>query len=159
MTDPAKHSVSVAGVILNGEGQVLLTRRRDNGHWEPPGGVLEIGETIIDGLYREIREETGLVVEIASLTGAYKNMKIGVVALVFKCYPVGGKLQGNAEVSEFRWAPPDAALRLLLPTFRIRVLDALTDSPTAVRAHNGEFLLPPSTEFSSDPPHGRSLSI
>lgn len=40
------HSVSVAGAIVDDAGRALLIRRRDNGRWEPPGGVLEAGETI-----------------------------------------------------------------------------------------------------------------
>jgi 8-oxo-dGTP pyrophosphatase MutT (NUDIX family) len=60
---PARHSVSVAGVIVDGCGRALLSRRRDNQRWEPPGGVLELAESIEDGLRREVREETGLEVE------------------------------------------------------------------------------------------------
>jgi 8-oxo-dGTP diphosphatase len=56
------HSVSVAAVVLDGHGRALAVRRRDNGHWEPPGGVLELGEAIHDGLRREVEEETGLLV-------------------------------------------------------------------------------------------------
>ena len=40
-----------------------MTQRRDNGHWEPPGGVLELDESILDGARREVREETGLHIE------------------------------------------------------------------------------------------------
>ena len=60
---PARHSVSVSGVVPDDHGRVLLIRRRDNQHWEPPGGVLELAESIPDGLRREIREETGLDIE------------------------------------------------------------------------------------------------
>ena len=62
-TASPKHSVSVAAVITDDHGRALLIQRADNGHWEPPGGVLELGETIEDGLRREVREETGLDVE------------------------------------------------------------------------------------------------
>ena len=58
-----RHSVSVAAAIINQDGQLLAVRRRDNGHWEPPGGVLELDETIQAGLVREVLEETGLRVE------------------------------------------------------------------------------------------------
>ncbi len=58
--DSAKHSVSVAAAVVDADGRILVIRRRDNGHWEPPGGVLELDETIEDGLRREVLEETGL---------------------------------------------------------------------------------------------------
>jgi 8-oxo-dGTP diphosphatase len=47
-----KHSVSVAGVVIDEDERVLLIQRRDNGHWEPPGGVLELdvaGPDVGDG--------------------------------------------------------------------------------------------------------------
>jgi len=84
MTKDVRHSVSVAAVIVNAEGSVLLIQRRDNGKWEPPGGVLELDEQITAGLRREVREETGLDVEPERLTGVYKNMAQGIVALVFR---------------------------------------------------------------------------
>ena len=73
------HSVSVAGVVIDENGRALVIQRRDNGHWEPPGGVLERDEAIIEGLLREVREETGLIVEPLALTGVYKNMRLGVL--------------------------------------------------------------------------------
>ena len=91
-----RHSVSVAAVIVNDDDRVLAVQRRDNGRWEPPGGVLELDESIEDGLTREVREETGLNVAIDALTGVYKNMPRGIVALVFVAdagQPVGGSSQ------------------------------------------------------------------
>jgi 8-oxo-dGTP diphosphatase len=84
-----RHSVSVAAVVVDDHDRTLLIQRRDNGRWEPPGGVLELGEEIIDGLRREVAEETGLQVQPSALTGVYKNMTQGVVALVFRCRPAG----------------------------------------------------------------------
>ena len=100
----ARHSVSVAGVITDDHGRALLIQRRDNRRWEPPGGVLELGETIPDGLRREVREETGLDVEPIALTGVYKNMTRAIVALVFRCKITGGELATTDEVAAFRWA-------------------------------------------------------
>jgi len=45
MPEPPKHSVSVAGIVIDDQDRVLVIRRRDNNHWEPPGGVLELHET------------------------------------------------------------------------------------------------------------------
>lgn len=137
----ALHSVSVAGVIVDEQGRALVVRRRDNGRWEPPGGVLEIDEPIIDGLRREIREETGLDVEVGNLTGVYKNMARAIVALVFRCQHRSGELTQNPEVIEFRWLGPDEVRDQLDEAYGIRLLDALADKRTTVRSHDGHALL------------------
>lgn len=135
------HSVSVAGVITNEQGRALLIRRSDTGRWEPPGGVLELGESIHDGLRREVREETGLEVKPLALTGVYKNMTRGVVALVFRCEAMGGKLTANAEVTGFLWATPGEVRELATEAFAVRVLDALETGEVAIREHDGSNLV------------------
>ena len=140
--DTPKHSVSVAAVITDDQGRALLIQRRDNGHWEPPGGVLELGETIEDGLRRETREETGLDVEPIALTGAYKNMTRGIIALVFRCKITGGELGVTDETAAYRWADEHAIRELAAEAYAIRVLDALrADATPAVRHHDGIHLL------------------
>jgi 8-oxo-dGTP diphosphatase len=141
VTEDHRYSVSVAGVIVDDEGRALIIQRRDNGHWEPPGGILEHGETIEDGLRREVYEETGLKVEPGQLTGIYQNMSRHIVALVFHCTVVGGRLTTNAEASDFRWIPRELAGRLMTAAYAVRVVDALTDRPAAVRAHDGTDLI------------------
>jgi len=134
----ALHSVSVAAVIVDDSGRALLIKRRDNERWEPPGGVLELDEDIATGLRREAREETGLDVDPVALTGVYKNMTRGIVALVFKCKATGGRLTLNDEVSEFRWAAPDEITTIVDEAFAVRIIDAVSSLPApAVRQHDG----------------------
>jgi ADP-ribose pyrophosphatase YjhB (NUDIX family) len=141
-TQPARHSVSVAGVITDDHGRALLIQRRDNHRWEPPGGVLELTESIHDGLRREIREETGLDVEPITLTGVYKNVTRGIVALVFRCKITGGQLTTNEEATAFQWASHADVSSLMTEAYAIRVLDALRqDHVTTVRNHDGTRLL------------------
>ncbi|MER5317714.1 NUDIX hydrolase [Streptosporangium roseum] len=136
------HSVSVAGVIIDDQGRALLTQRRDNGHWEAPGGVLERDEDITSGLLREIHEETGLHVEPVTLTGVYKNMARGIVALVFRCKVIGGRLTETDETRAFRWVTADEVSSLASEAFAIRVLDAMHhDQAPAIRSHDGTRLL------------------
>lgn len=137
-----RHSVSVAAAIVDEGGQLLAVRRRDNGHWEPPGGVLELDETIQAGLVREVREETGLEVEPQALTGVYKNMRRGIVALVFRCHIVGGALGPTREVERVSWLSPDEVRNLMDEAYATRLLDALRAGPAAIRAHDGLSLLP-----------------
>jgi 8-oxo-dGTP diphosphatase len=138
MPDSPRHSVSVAAVVVDDQDRALLVRRRDNGHWEPPGGVLELGEEIADGLRREVAEETGLQVEPSALTGVYKNMSQHIVALVFRCRQTGGTLAAASETAALRWATRAEVEDLADPAYAIRVLDALNfATPPAVRAHDG----------------------
>ena len=141
MTMPARHSVSVAGVLVDDQRRALLVRRRDNQHWEPPGGVLELDESITAGLCREVKEETGLDVAPDVLTGVYKNMNRGIIALVFRCKILGGHLTANSEVSEFYWATVAEVPAMTSEAYAIRVLDALNEAAPAVRQHDGTHLL------------------
>jgi 8-oxo-dGTP diphosphatase len=137
-----RHSVSVSGVITDDHGRALLIQRRDNRHWEPPGGVLELAESIKDGLRREVREETGLDIEPGTLSGVYKNMNRGIVALVFRCQVTGGQLTTNDEVTAFRWADEDTIRQLTSEAYAVRLLDALSsDTTPVIRHHDGTNLL------------------
>jgi 8-oxo-dGTP pyrophosphatase MutT (NUDIX family) len=135
--------VSVAGVIVDDRGRALLVQRRDNGHWEPPGGVLESGETIPDALQREVLEETGIKIALpATLTGVYKNMTLLIIAMVFRCEAIDGDLTTGDETRALRWATRDEVADLVDEAYAIRVLDALdAASPPAVRAHDGVQLI------------------
>jgi ADP-ribose pyrophosphatase YjhB (NUDIX family) len=141
-TDPPRHSVSVTGIITDDNGRALLIQRRDNHRWEPPGGVLELDESIEDGLRREVREETGLDVEPIALTGVYKNMNRGIIALVFHCKVTGGKPGTSDETEAFCWADEAETRKLATQSYAVRVLDAIHyNSPVAIRKHDGEQLL------------------
>ncbi len=149
-TQPARHSVSVSSVITDDHGRVLLVQRRDNSRWEPPGGVLEVRESIQDGLCREVREETGLEVEPVALTGIYKNMARGIIALVFRCAVTGGRLAVNDEVAAFRWATEADVTHLAAEVYAVRILDALHDMTVpAVRQHDGEHFVDTSAWLSN----------
>ncbi|MFS8103458.1 NUDIX hydrolase [Lentzea alba] len=135
-----RHSVSVAGVVIRGEGEVLVIRRRDNGRWEPPGGVLELAETFEDGVRREVLEETGVAVRVERLTGVYKNMERGVVALVFRCVPLSEPRHSTGEAAEVRWMSLDEVHEAMAPAYAVRVVDAF-EAGTQTRAHDGINLL------------------
>ncbi|MFC9065102.1 NUDIX hydrolase [Streptomyces harbinensis] len=139
MSRERPHSVSVAGVIVDDQGRALLIKRRDNGKWEPPGGVLEAGETIPEALEREVLEETGVKIAApATLTGVYKNMTGLIVSLVFRCQAIDGQPTPGEETSELRWATREEVTALADEAYAVRVTDALDGAnPPAVRAHDG----------------------
>jgi ADP-ribose pyrophosphatase YjhB (NUDIX family) len=141
MPDTPKHSVSVAGIVVNDAGQVLVIRRRDNGRWEPPGGVLELDESFEEGVRREVKEETGIPVEVERLTGVYKNMQRGVVALVFRCRPLPGQAHTSDETAQVLWINPEAVPHMMAPAYAVRVTDALQRDLPVTRAHDGIHLI------------------
>lgn len=134
------HSVSVAGVVVREDGRVLAIRRADNGTWEPPGGVLEQTEAIEDGVRREVYEETGIKVHVDRLTGVYKNMARGVVALVFHCHPEGGHEQLSDESTAVSWLTPDEITARMGEVYAVRITDALQGDSPHVRTHDGRKL-------------------
>ena len=137
-----KHSVSVAGIVVDDQDRVLVIKRRDNGHWEPPGGVLELGETFEEGVKREVLEETGVHVEVERLTGVYKNMSRGIVALVFRCVGRDPGLPGTAEANLVEWVPVSDALALMDEAYAVRVSDAFGgDHGASFAVHDGTRLL------------------
>jgi ADP-ribose pyrophosphatase YjhB (NUDIX family) len=139
MNQSQKESVRGFRVAVNAvierDGRVLLARRRDIGWWNLPGGGVEPGESITEGLQRELREEIGAEAEIVRLAGVYSKPQKSEVVLVFLCrLPTDHEsaLRTTEEVSELGWfaaseLPPDT-----LPKHRQRVADALSGQPEAI---------------------------
>ena len=132
----------VAAVIQDGAGQILLQRRSDNGLWGLPGGSVEIGVTVRDAIVREVREETGLSVEVVRLIGVYSDPRIQIVrypdgnvvhyiSSLFACRIVAGDLQTGDETLDLRFFDPTDLPDDLVPMHRIRIQDALANSPAA----------------------------
>jgi ADP-ribose pyrophosphatase YjhB (NUDIX family) len=131
---------SVAAIIRNGDGGVLLQRRSDNGLWGLPGGSLEIGESVTTAVVREVKEETGLVVEVERLIGVYSDPSFQVVRYndgnvvhyintLMSCRIVGGTLQTCDESLELQFFDPAHLPDDVLRTHRIRIQDATTNRP------------------------------
>ncbi|WP_414504917.1 NUDIX hydrolase [Streptomyces sp. NEAU-L66] len=106
-----------------------------------PGGVLELDERPEDGACREVLEETGIKVETERLTGVYKNMKRGVVALVFRCLPVGSEEHTSDESVDVCWFTREEVKQHMVEAYAVRVVDALDAGGPQVRAHDGQRLL------------------
>ena len=139
---PYRHSVSVAGAVYDcARNAFLVIERADNGKWELPGGILEEHETVLDGLRREVEEETGVLVEPLWLSGVYKNMTLGVVALVFRCEVKSGSPHTTDESRNVRWMTSGEVEEMMSPAFAIRLLDARGDEHVVIRQHDGNNLL------------------
>jgi ADP-ribose pyrophosphatase YjhB (NUDIX family) len=132
---PAPNSVvpSANVIVVNEAGAVLLIRRTDNGNYALPGGGMDLGESITHAAVREVKEETGLDVEITGLVGIYTNpghlieyTSNGEVrqefSIVFTARPTGGTLTTTSEASEVVWVDPASVTELRMhPSMRQRI--------------------------------------
>jgi 8-oxo-dGTP diphosphatase len=141
MTTHYRHSVSVVGIVAREDGRVLVIRRKDNGTYQAPGGILEHTERIEDGVAREVLEETGYEVRALNLTGIYKNVKGGHVTLAFRCTLIGGQATLNDEATEVDWLTLDEVAARLAEPYAVRITDALSKNWPRVRHHDGVRLL------------------
>ena len=118
------HIVSAGAVVLNDRGQVLLVKDARKDAWTFPGGIIEEGEGVLDGVKREVLEETGITVEVGELfcvtsnTCKYPGYN-GVkevptkVMLDFVCRATGGTPRPSEENSQTAWFPLDQARALI----------------------------------------------
>lgn len=89
----------VCAIITDRENRVLLEHRKDFDGWGLPGGSCELGESVMEALSREVREETGLLVEAAELMGLYSGPRYDVT------YPNGDQVQNfTAAFHVSRWS-------------------------------------------------------
>lgn len=102
-----------AAVAIINDGKILMLRRGDSGNWTMPGGTMEFGESLLDCAKREVKEETGLFVEISDLIGTYTNPQTLVqysdgevrqeFSLVYYASVFDGDLRIDSESTEYRW--------------------------------------------------------
>ena len=125
------HKVSVAGLVTNEEGKILLVNSPWRG-WEYPGGLIEPGETFQEALHREIRAEAGVEVEITGFVGICKNVEKDIVNIDFTCRYVGGELTTSEESTEVIWATPEEAFQMItFPLTKKRLQQMLSGSKDA----------------------------
>jgi 8-oxo-dGTP diphosphatase len=102
------------GALIEKRGEIVIVKRENEpgkGLWSIPGGLLELGERIQDGVKREAEEETGLEVEVDRLLDAVDNIVCDeegricyhYVLIDYLCHPVGGELKAASDVKEVRW--------------------------------------------------------
>jgi 8-oxo-dGTP diphosphatase len=104
----------VAALIVSSRGEVLLTQRREDQDlplsWEFPGGKIEPGESPVDALRREIREELGVAVEVGRVWEVlhHRYPRYDVTMIVYRCALPEGAAPRAVEVRDLAWVTPAA---------------------------------------------------
>jgi len=132
MSERALFTIGSFAVIFNEVGQVLLSHRRDMDAWNLPGGGLEKEELPTEGVVREVREETGLDVEVDRLVGIYGKTGRNELVFAFVCQITGGSLTQTEESDETRYFDIDSLPPNTLKKHALRVIDALRNQPAPV---------------------------
>lgn len=125
------HKVSVAALVTNEEGKILLVNSPWRG-WEYPGGLIEPGETFEEALHREVREEAGVEIEITGFVGICKNVGKDIVNIDFTAKYAGGQLTTSEESTEVGWfAAGETFEKITFPLTKKRLANMLSGNKNA----------------------------
>ena len=118
MVDPREYPerpiVGVGGVVIE-DGRALLIKRGHpplQGEWSIPGGTLELGETLLEGVQRELAEETGIEVRIVDLIEVFERVfrddagkvRYHFVIMDYLCEAISGTARAGSDVVDVAWA-------------------------------------------------------
>ncbi len=141
---PDQPIVGLGGVVI-ADGRAVLIRRGSEplkGEWSIPGGTLEVGETLVEGVQRELREETGLEVRVLELIEVFERIfedapnsqdipggaigsrrpRYHFVIVDYLCEPLGGVPRPGSDVTDLAWVHEDELTRYNLTPTATRVL-------------------------------------
>lgn len=137
---PRAPIVGVGAVVVDAGSVLLVQRGREplKGKWSLPGGMLELGESLHEGVVREVEEETGLQVEPLELlelldrivreeTPAGKRVRFHYVIADYLCRVTGGTLKAASDAAAVRWverAEWNSHSALALDPITVRVIEA-----------------------------------
>ena len=110
---PSKPFVGV-GALIKRNDEILIVKRGNEpgkGLWSVPGGLVETGETLIEAVKREVKEETGLKIKVLKLIDVLENIvrdengkvRFHYVLIDFLAEPIGGKLTPKSDILDAKW--------------------------------------------------------
>lgn len=123
---------AVSAFVLDDAGRLLMIRRTDNDRYAIPGGQQEVGETLVQAVSREVREETGIDVDVVGLVGLYSNPDHVIAyddgevrqefSICFRARVIGGELRTSNESKEVHWVPREQLSSLdVHPSIQLRI--------------------------------------
>jgi mutator protein MutT len=147
---PSAPLIGVGAVVVD-QGRVLLVRRGTEpmkGQWSLPGGLVELGEPLLAAVVREVREETGLMVEPVELVELLdrihrqgERVRYHYVIADYLCRVVGGSLLAASDAEEVRWverAEWNSHSALRLEPITVRVIEMGWQRARALQAERRE---------------------
>ena len=128
---PLAPVAAVSALVLR-EDAVLLVRRAappNKGRWSLPGGTVKLGETVRDAVVREVREETGLAVEVGDvvdvadvLVPPQARPRYHFVLVVFRARVIEGTIRPGSDARDARWIPIPELARFDVTETTLQVL-------------------------------------
>ncbi len=123
--------IGVGAVVFGAGEEILLIKRGkapNYGRWMVPGGTLEWGETLEEGAIREVREETGIDIEIEAFVEIIEAMTPGedgyhFVIMDYAAHAVAGTLAAGSDALEAVWVSPEALGDFDLTPELLRVIE------------------------------------
>jgi 8-oxo-dGTP diphosphatase len=131
-TTGEERPVVATGVAVVEGDEILLVRRGRPPHqglWAVPGGKVDRGETLAEAATREVKEETGLLVELDEIVwvGEFIDDENHLVLIDFLGRPTGGELQAGDDATELQWVGIEAAFELDMPETMYELLEVLLE--------------------------------
>ncbi|MFM1652597.1 NUDIX hydrolase [Brevibacillus sp. B_LB10_24] len=123
--DIPKQKLAVAVMVINPENKLLLVKAHGRG-WEFPGGYVETGEPIKEAAIREVKEESGIEIELTRLCGIEQDLARSTCVFLFQGKPVSGELACSYEHLDVGYFSVEEAMRnIKLQVFKQRVIRCL----------------------------------
>jgi 8-oxo-dGTP diphosphatase len=137
---PDRPLLGVGGVVIEGDRALLIRRASEplRGHWSIPGGMLELGESLEEGVVRELLEETGLHVRVLELIEVFDRIvyaddpagtrdalarpRYHYVIVDYLCERISGAHVAASDVTDLEFAREDDLDRFHLTKTALRIL-------------------------------------
>jgi ADP-ribose pyrophosphatase YjhB (NUDIX family) len=131
--------LGVECAVFDDDGRVLLSRRGDLNVWNLPGGRLDNGERLEEAVVREVREETGVIIQVEKAIGLNFLADWGRLNVIYTGWPLGGQLQKRtAETRANQYFAPDSLPRMPWRTALDDVLAGSRPSPRIIASASSE---------------------